>query len=86
MQAMPNTIVIFEAGDGVISFYVLEGDHSHLDRIWIGLADGEDEKQEELSDLLFDDTGNQNLTGSQEFPHASYRPQATSVIVCGLVP
>lgn len=85
-MGVKNTIIIFDMGEGEISFFVLEGDYSRLDRVWIGIADGRDKEQEELSDLFWDEKGEPKKEGLTHFPHEAYRPQETAVIICGFAP
>lgn len=83
-----KTIVIWDEYDAEIKFFVLEGNYSHLDNVYINGLHSSERKQIELYNLVYDeDTDLPKIAMSKEFPieHCAKR-ELLCVIVAGLVP
>jgi hypothetical protein len=90
-----KTIFIFDQCDAGIKFFVLDGDFSHLDKVYInscGLDEWTDEqhgeletKMEELTQLLYWPDGNFKFLTFSEFPVQDVLDGA-KVIVAGFLP
>lgn len=55
-----RTAILFEEVNGEgISFFVLDGDYSHLDKVYINAHNDEETeiKEDELNDLFYDEEG-----------------------------
>jgi hypothetical protein len=81
-----KTIVIWDqCGQSPIESFVLEGDYTHLNGVYINIA-GDQEKQDELDEILsYDDFGRPKVKMLNGFPSDIYEV-GDVVIVCGFVP
>lgn len=81
-----KTAVIFDRCEANIEFYVLNGDYRHLDNIYINDFDNEEELNNELDSLFYEDNGKnrQEEVSKTEFEQA-IREGATMIVV-GLLP
>ncbi len=78
-----HTIIIYDQfGEDDIQFNVLEGDYSHLDRVFVNSTH---EKADELYELIFDFDGNYKVEKLPKFPLELVTPD-TKVIVAGFIP
>lgn len=71
-----------------IKFAVLQGDYSHLDRIFINMATKDStnrKRQDELSSLIYDRAGKTIMRFYSTFPYKAMGPN-TKVIVAGFLP
>lgn len=66
-----------------IKFFVLDGDYSRLDRVYMNHAEGDGELMEELHHLIYDEDGQELVTMSEIFP---YDEKFDTVVVCGFIP
>ena len=82
-----RTVLIFDqCGAEALEFYVLDGDYRHLAGVYVNSCEGNQKKQDELSDLLYDpDTGEKRKKARHKFPVKAVRAGA-SVVVCGFIP
>lgn len=81
-----KTIMIYDEGCQAIEFFVLDGDYSHLNRVYINDWACNENLQDELSSMLYDsETGERILEGSELFP-VHLVEKDTIVIVTGFVP
>jgi len=86
-----KTIIIFDCpGTGALIFYVVEGDFSHLDGVYIDCGDYDSEyldNEERLKTLLWSDLEctMPNFVASQKFPIKDVLETNgnVAVIVCG---
>lgn len=70
-----------------IRFFIVDGDISELDDVYINdAADENDHRQDRLSDLVYDDNGNTlvEFISKEEFESAVRN--GAKVIVCGFLP
>jgi len=82
-----KTIVIWDqCGQEPIKFFILKGDKTHLDGIYINNAEQDPELQEELTDMVFDESGNTIMKMYKKFPMQTVRRPDTKVITCGFLP
>lgn len=81
-----NTVIIWDTmGYEHVKFLTVPGDLFHLNRVYIG-ADGNEEHQDQLDELVHNEDGTYRHHMSDEFPFDAYRPGETRVIVAGQVP
>jgi hypothetical protein len=81
-----KTVMIWNDGDNPIRFAILDGDYRHMDRVYVN-ASGDDEaeaKQEQLSDIVYDNKGRERLQFKDEFPVEAVK-QGAYVIVAGFL-
>ena len=83
-----RTILIYDqCGEAPISFTVLPGDLSHLDKTYINSTRCEEKLQDELMKLLFDDKGRFIVKWSEKFPRRFLIENPdTKIIICGFLP
>jgi hypothetical protein len=81
-----KTVIIWDQLEAGIDFVIIEGDYRHLDRMYINHPDHPEEKIDELSKLMYDQTTwrlrNVHL---KEFPTEIVK-SGSAVIVCGFLP
>jgi hypothetical protein len=63
-----KTIVIWDELEANLEFFVVDGDVSHLDGVYINHAGAKPELIDELSDLVYDQEGNPLVEFLVEFP------------------
>jgi len=84
-----KTVIIYETFTEALKFYVADGDYSHLDKVFINSIDSDNDKQDELSNLFYDQqTGDFTEfahSGTEEFPVQAVKDGAI-VIVAGFLP
>jgi hypothetical protein len=81
-----KTVVIWDQiGCDDIKFAILDGDYSELDGIYINNSMQEPEDVERLSNLIYDDNGNEIATFVEKFPVDLVKAGAV-VIVAGFLP
>jgi len=84
-----KTVLIYDqCGEVPIKFAVLDGDFSHLDRIYINMATKDStnrRRQDELSSLVYDKAGQTIMRFYDKFPYKAMGPN-TKVIVAGFLP
>lgn len=86
-----NTIVIWdEVGEAPIQFFVLEGDFSRLDGIYINAIKQKAALQKELLNLVYPISLNAShitkIPMLKNFPYEYARENAFCVIICGFMP
>lgn len=82
-----RTIVIWQEDFTDISFFVLEGDYTKFEDLFIGTCETNETLAEELSKLVWnDDFTEYSVKMLERFPHHLYVPGATAVITAGIVP
>lgn len=80
-----KTVMIFDScGETELRFYVLEGNYSHLNNVYINSCHDED-LEIELRELLYTETFDEKCNYSEQFPIEEIN-QDTVVIVCGFTP
>lgn len=82
---MKTVLIYDQCGEASIEFYILDGDYQHLDRVYINGAEEEQEKQDELSALLYDNKSQKKLKARMTFPTNAVIDGA-AVIVAGFLP
>ena len=81
-----KTVVIWdEMGESKIRFFVVDRDLSHLNNMYINLVSTPENLTQELLDLVFDESDNQVVKMSDEFPLKDVIDGAI-VIVAGFAP
>ncbi len=88
-----KTVLIYDQLDSSLKFFVLDGDYSHLNGVYINqyvedekAQKATDTKQDELTDLIYvPETGEFKHSALDEFPTQAVREGAT-VIVAGFLP
>ena len=82
-----KTIMIYDqCGVAPIQFFILDGDYSHLDNIFINEAADNTDLQDELGSLVYDDNGKTKLKVYKKFPLKTAAKPGTKVIVAGFYP
>lgn len=80
-----KTVVIWDTLEGEIKFFVVNGDFSHLDGVYINSMENE-LGQDELNKILdYDSNGNPKVTMLEHFPKEDVINGA-NVIVAGFFP
>lgn len=90
-----RTVFIFDQCDAGLKFFTLNGDFSHLDKIYINSCGPEnwskkqvrelEKKQEELTNLLYQSNGDFKFSTLSEFPMQDVLDGAR-VVVIGFMP
>lgn len=88
-----KTVLIYDQLDSSLKFFVLDGDYSHLNGVYINqyiedkkAQKAAEAKQDELNDLMYvPETGEFKHTALDEFPTQAVREGAI-VIVAGFLP
>lgn len=82
-----KTILIYDqCGERPIEFYILDGDYTHLDGIYVNHSNHDENLRDELANLLYDEqTGDSLLTPETNFPTYEVKKGAL-VIVAGFLP
>ncbi len=81
-----NTIIIFSDFQNSPVFFVVDGDYSHLNEVYINEATDNPELQDELSDIT------EGLEALEDFPVGLFyqeyceSPESIKVITCGFIP
>lgn len=81
-----KTIIIWDqCGQDALTFFVVDGDLSHLDKVYIN--DNDDEALvDELNNLVFDAEGQNKFKSYKKFPRKTSMNPATKIIVAGFAP
>lgn len=83
---MTKTVLIYDqCGQAAIEFYVVDGDLTHLEGVFINSSEGKRKLQNELSNLMYDKKGQPKLKPCKRFPYKTVKAGAP-VIVCGFLP
>lgn len=83
---MKTVLIYDQCGQAPLEFYVLEGDYSHLDKIYINHINHDAKLMDELCDLLYDaETGASLLVPELNFP-VNAVSKDTKVIIAGFLP
>ena len=87
-----QTVIIWDELAGDLDFFVVDGDRSHLNDVYINQfehesldADTLEKYQDELNELLYTDAGAKKLIPKDEFPVEAVK-QGAKVIVAGFLP
>lgn len=81
-----KTIFIWDELDAEIKFFVLPGNYSHFNRVYLNGLDKPETVQKELSNLVYcENTGEIKHTVLKEFPIEEVDTD-TVVIVAGFIP
>jgi hypothetical protein len=89
-----KTILIYDELDANLKFFVLDGDYSHLNKVYMnsvieGTAKAQkahDKLQRELEKLLYGKGGQIILPSTPEFPVDVLKREDSIVIVAGFLP
>lgn len=83
-----KTIVIWDECEANIKFFVLEGNYSHLNGVYINSVLSKEKHQDELSKLVYcQDTGEIKLPILKEFPiKLLAQREMFCIVVAGCVP
>lgn len=91
-----KTILIYDQLDADLKFFVLNGDYSHLNTVYMNsvLPDGatkkaqkaHDKLQEELETLMYGEGGDLILPYTSNFPVDVLKREDSIVIVAGFLP
>jgi len=80
-----KTIIIYDqCGEHAIQFFVVDGDYSHLNNVYINNTEDQ-AKTDELSDLLYGEDGRIQLKAYKKFPIKAAK-EGANVIVAGFAP
>lgn len=79
---MKKTLVVFEEFDRPAKVFILIGDYRHLHGVLINGVESDEEKQQELNDLIYDENGRHRLLAHE----STELPQVDFLIVCGFIP
>ncbi len=83
---MTKTVMIFDqCGQEPIEFYVLDGDYTHLDGVYINSTATKPKLDRELTKLMYDTEGKRKMKHLLTFPHKAV-VNGAKVIVCGFYP
>ncbi|AOJ42698.1 hypothetical protein WJ23_33235 [Burkholderia lata] len=83
---MSKTVIIWdECGQNDISFVVFDRDVTHLAGVYVNRCGNDRDKEDELTNIIYDDTGNTRNEHLSSFPVDAVEAGA-SVIVCGFLP
>ena len=82
---MKTVLIYDQCGQEPIKFYVLEGNYSHLDGVYINEADSQEHLQDELSNLMYTEKGRVIPMEHGCFPTHEVKNGAP-VIVAGFLP
>lgn len=81
-----KTIVIYDQLlEQPVKFFVLEGDYTHLDNVYINSANGDEALMDEVQNIVYDEDGRCKITMLDAFPVLD-RAVSYAVIVCGFIP
>jgi hypothetical protein len=83
-----QTVIIWDELNADLEYFVLDGDYTHLDRVYINQVTDEDseKKADELNELLYNQEDGTFLHKStQDFPYDAVLNGA-KVIVAGFLP
>lgn len=82
-----KTVMVFDScGEYPLKFYVLDGDYSHLNNVYINLCPDRNYILEfELNELLYTESGREKYKYLKNFPVEEVK-QGAIVIVCGFAP
>ena len=80
-----KTVVIWDALDADISFFVIDRDISHLNGKYANNAEILESDEAEINLLVWDENGKQTQEMTKVFPVEAVRAGA-KVIVCGFLP
>jgi hypothetical protein len=95
-----KTIVIWESFDAAAQFFVLNGDYSHLDGVYINAADGDLDLQDELSEIVYrsneeqqadPEAGYYRVKMRRKFPIVTAvknynKGEGLKIVQCGMLP
>lgn len=85
-KAVTKTVLIYDqCGLEPIKFYVLEGDYTHLNHVYINGSEDDEAKADELSSLMYGKDGQVKLKAKKGFPYKAVKAGA-AVIVAGFLP
>ena len=80
-----RTIFIYDScGEEAIKFKVLDGDYSHLDKVYVNVGDYPSLEDEVVALFCPDGSAVEHMLGA--FPHEEYAPGETAVVVVGFIP
>lgn len=80
-----KTCIIFEEIPENTFFYILDGDHSHLNGVFINLVSANKDHQDELCALVYDEQGycRRESCDLQQIRDALLNPE-NKLIMCGM--
>lgn len=82
-----KTIIIWDEGNCELKFFLLDGDHSKFNEIYINAAGVDIELESELTALIFTEEGSLLIEPLPSFPDLKLLdPFTTKVIVAGFIP
>jgi hypothetical protein len=82
-----KTAFLFNEFDYGVSFFILDGDYTHLDGVYVNSVDCEEDASSELTNLMYDPVDGHMLhrkATKDEFVQAIQNGAA--MIVCGFIP
>lgn len=82
-----KTVFIFDQqGLEPMQFFVVEGDYTHLDNIYINSEDDENKIDELYNILYYDEHGKFKVNLLDKFPVEQFNSQEDKVVVVGFLP
>jgi hypothetical protein len=81
-----KTIVIWDACDANLKFFVVDRDVTHLNHHYVNSTETSDETAHEISNLVYDGDGNRVIDFLDEFPLDVTDDSDFAVISCGFLP
>lgn len=86
-----KTIVIWNQIDAELKYFVIEGDYSDLDDVYINALTCNDEKQDRLTELVYGEEGELKVTMEKQFPRKVIfdcirEQEVFHIIQCGIIP
>lgn len=82
---MKTAIIYDQFGEKDIEFYVIEGDYSRLDKVYINSYEGDEDLQGELYHLMFNEEGDQILKKASKEEFCKAISKGAKLIVCGFI-
>ncbi len=83
---MKTVVVWDQCGQDQVKYAVLDGDYTHLNGVFINDAEGDPEKEDELSAIFYTEDGEDNADLQDDFPIDVVKNEECAVITAGFYP
>lgn len=83
---MKTVVVWDQCGQDQVKYAVLDGDYTHLHGVFINDAEGDPEKEDELSAIFYTEDGEDNAELQDDFPIDVVKNEECAVITAGFYP
>ena len=80
-----KTCIIFVEVPEDVKYYVVDGDQQHLHGTYINDGDSSEDKQDELSNLIYDEHGNNKLVDHSISDFRKFIINNAYLIECGFI-